>query len=263
MEKESTGHANLQKEPIHLPLKEAYDQWATTYDTDGNFLQALDTLMMAELLPRLVELLPPRPRIIDLGCGTGRNTHRLLTIPGARIKGLDISLNMIDKAKELCNQVWESLPQESRADGVWFKRCDVYSDEDMASLLEPEGATAIISTLFMEHVPLTKFFEACYKLMQPGGLLLITNMHSDMGAISQAGFVYPKTKNKIRTVSHAHTIDEVLDEAKVWDFKVLRQPDIRAVREDDVIKIGERASKWVGVNVWFSMILQKEGTRLC
>ncbi|KAL8954234.1 MAG: hypothetical protein Q9183_007251, partial [Haloplaca sp. 2 TL-2023] len=57
-------------------VMETYNQWASTYDTDGNFLQALDSMMMQHLLQDFKATLPPlsKQRLIDLGCGTGRNT---------------------------------------------------------------------------------------------------------------------------------------------------------------------------------------------
>ncbi|KAL8706241.1 MAG: hypothetical protein Q9201_000678 [Fulgogasparrea decipioides] len=250
---------NPNKEPIYLPVKETYDQWATIYDSDGNFLQALDSMMMKELLPRFIDGLPANARIADLGCGTGRNTCHLLRIPEAKVFGLDISSKMIERAKDRCRKMQESLPVGSRAAGWKINQCDITSYGDVLLAGEfLDGVHAMISTLTIEHVPLKNFFDICYMLLRPGGLLLITNMHSAMGATSQAGFVDQATGIKRWTTSYIHTIDEVLDEAKASGFTVLRQPEERAVRENDVEKLGERARKWVGVKVWFGVILQKQ-----
>lgn len=66
----------------YLDTASAYDLWASVYDTDGNFLQALDSIEMKMLLPRAMSMLTdtqndsPTTKIkaVDLGCGTGRNT---------------------------------------------------------------------------------------------------------------------------------------------------------------------------------------------
>ncbi|KAI4197747.1 MAG: hypothetical protein LQ350_005722 [Teloschistes chrysophthalmus] len=243
------------KSPNTLPVKEAYDQWAATYDTDGNFLQALDSIMMEELLPRFISLLPPRPLIIDLGSGTARNTCRLLQIPEAHVAGLDISENMIEKGKSRCREVWDSLPPVPTLETLGFKRCDISSTEAVGF----HNAEGVISTLVMEHIPLENFFAVCHKIMAPGGILLITNMHSDMGAISQAGFVDQATGDKIQTKSYAHTLSEVEEQITAKNFEILWKEE-RAVSEVDLEKIGERGRKWVGVKVWFGMILRKGET---
>ncbi|KAL8762917.1 MAG: hypothetical protein Q9194_007456 [Teloschistes cf. exilis] len=240
------------KSPNTLPVKEAYDQWAATYDTDGNFLQALDSIMMDELLPRFISLLPPSPSIADLGSGTARNTCRLLQIRDADVAGLDISEHMIEKAKSRCLDVWNSLPPSPRCHVLAFKPCDISSTEAVGFYL----AKGVISTLVMEHIPLENFFAVCHKIMAPGGILLITNMHSDMGAISQAGFVDQATGEKIQTTSYAHTLSEVEEQIAAKNFEILWKEE-RAVSEGDLEKIGERGRKWVGVKVWFGMILRK------
>ena len=77
--------------PLYLPTIDAYDLWAPHYDADGNFLQILDSHLLEDLLPQWLASLPPSPKIIDLGCGTGRNTVKLLSIDGADVIGLDLS----------------------------------------------------------------------------------------------------------------------------------------------------------------------------
>ena len=81
----------MPRNTIHLPTKETYDLWASTYDTDGNILQSLDSRGLQNiLLPRLIDSLllqaievTEKPclalplRLIDLGCGTGRATMAL------------------------------------------------------------------------------------------------------------------------------------------------------------------------------------------
>ncbi|KAL8661094.1 MAG: hypothetical protein Q9202_005908 [Teloschistes flavicans] len=247
-----SGRSPNAKNPNSLPVKEAYDQWAATYDTDGNFLQALDSIMVAGLLPKFTSLLPPKPIILDLGSGTGRNTCRLLQIPEAQLVGLDISANMIEKAKSRCGEVWNSLSPSSRASTFTFKPCDISSVAAVGYF----GASAVISTLVMEHIPLANFFAVCHKVVAPGGIVLITNMHSDMGAISQAGFVNQATGDKIQTKSYAHTISDVEGHIAAKKFEILWREE-RAVSEGDLEMIGARGRKWVGVKVWFGMILRK------
>ncbi|KAI4234315.1 MAG: hypothetical protein L6R40_006792 [Gallowayella cf. fulva] len=250
----NNGTSKPSKEPIYKSTLDTYQQWASTYDMDGNFLQALDTLELEHMLPYFFDVLPSAPKIVDLGCGTGRNTACLLRIPGAKILGLDNSQAMLQRAESRCGPLLKSSEAESLDFEVW----------DMLSLQETKdvpdsikNADAIISTLVVEHIPLHQYFMACSRTLKPGGHVLCTNMHPEMGAISQAGFQDPATGDKIRPVSYTHTIRELLWCASTWDFSVMWGPKERKVQEGDLVKLGERGRKWVEVHAWFGVILRK------
>ncbi|KAL8644963.1 MAG: hypothetical protein Q9226_007507 [Calogaya cf. arnoldii] len=244
-----------EKQPIYKPTVVAYDQWAPTYDTDGNFLQFLDSIMMREMLPQLTGLLPPKAMIVDLGCGTGRTTLALLRLPNVRLVGLDNSRGMLDIATARCNQTLASLPKDGRVATLNFETWDMLDRANHVPEVA-KNADAVVSTLVVEHIPLDVFFEACSSMLKRGGVLLLTNMHPDMGAETQAGFTDPASGEKVRPVSYVHTIKKTVEEAKKWSFEVIWGPKKRGVREDDLEKLGGRAKKWFGKKVWFGMILR-------
>ncbi|KIW13436.1 hypothetical protein PV08_08624 [Exophiala spinifera] len=239
----------------YLSTSQAYDLWSAVYDTDGNFLQALDTIEMKIFMPRLLGLLEAsalsRPwKLVDLGCGTGRNTAALLEVKDANVFGLDVSPGMLEVARRrlenggakgrLSLEVFDMIEQDSASDSAL-------------------NADAVVSTLVLEHVPVDVFFNHVAKILRPGGYLLLTNMHSEMGGISQAGFVDPDTGEKIRPTSYAHTIAEVEAEAAKKGFELIgNQIEQRAVDESLVSLLGARSAKWVGVTVWFGGIFQKK-----
>ena len=84
----------------YVPTSAAYDGWAPTYDTDGNMLQNIDDLELEKLLPVFLSAVVrgfsseegeesrTHLKILDLGCGTGRNTKKVLEYPwGTCVKG--------------------------------------------------------------------------------------------------------------------------------------------------------------------------------
>ena len=236
----------------------AYDLWSEVYDTDGNFLQALDTIEMHSLLPKTLSRIPScLPwKIVDLGCGTGRNMTRLLDIPAATVVGLDASPKMLEMAKSRVNEYMAQVGRESNA-GL-ETRLELYNM--LESYHVPScalNADTLISTLVLEHVPLFTFFEKVSQLLKPNGLALVTNMHSDMGAISQAGFVDPKTGEKVRTQSFAHHLNDVVAEAQKQGLEVVGEIVERAVDEKMSEVLGVRARKWIGVTVWFGVCFRK------
>ncbi|KAI4140060.1 MAG: hypothetical protein L6R39_005978 [Caloplaca ligustica] len=243
-------------EPVYRPTVEAYDQWAAIYDTDGNFLQALDSVMMAQILPKLLDFLPPNPNIVDLGCGTGRTTLNLLRVPGSRLLGLDNSTKMLDIARDRCSRAWDSLSKNQRAATLSFDVWDML-DEKIDMPGAARNADAAVSTLVVEHIPLDVFFGVCSGMVREGGVVLLTNMHSEMGAETQAGFTDPMSGEKVRPTSFVHTVEAVVEEAEKKGFEVVWGPEERRVHEEDFGKLGKRAEKWVGKKVWFGMILKK------
>ncbi|KAI1426474.1 putative methyltransferase [Xylaria sp. FL1777] len=243
----------------YLPTNEAYDRWAEVYDSDGNFLQALDDLELKTLFPRfLTSIKSPKPwRVVDLGCGTGRNTALLLGIPESEIIALDASKGMLEVAKtRLVNS--NSASESS----LRFDIFDMLATSAPPASVEPHTADAIISTLVVEHIPLPSFFMHISQLLRPGGVLLLTNMHSHMGGISQAGFVDKTTGEKIRPTSHAHTVEDVILEARKCGLEVEADEEgtgilERAVSKDMIEKLGLRSEKWVGITCWFGGIFRK------
>ncbi|PYH99643.1 S-adenosyl-L-methionine-dependent methyltransferase [Aspergillus ellipticus CBS 707.79] len=263
----SSHNGAVASKPIqYMETVEAYNKWAKVYDTDGSFLQALDTIEMRHLLPLFLQLLTrvsgsDTTKLIDLGCGTGRNTLLLAEVaaPEMKIIGLDASPGMLDVAREAIHRAALNS-NESLTDRVSLGIFDLLHRplEVPANSL---GAAGVISTLVLEHIPLQQFFESATMLLRPGGYLLVTNMHSDMGAISQAGFVDTVTGTKIRPTSFSHTLKDVVAAADQAGFQMEKLGGQsaweRTVDETLAGLLGQRAKKWTGVTVWFGICFKK------
>jgi len=241
----------------YMDTTTAYELWSEVYDQDGNFLQALDTIEMQFLLPEfLSSISSPRPlTVVDLGCGTGRNTARLLEVPGATIVGLDASPKML----EIAASKLQGLSKAAGGAKIFELAVHDLLDRQPPPAIALE-ADALISTLVLEHIQLPEFFHVISQILKPGGVALVTNMHSEMGAISQAGFVDPKTGEKVRPTSYAHRLEDVIAEAKKQGFEVSGEALERTVDEKMSEVLGARAWKWIGVTVWFGICFRKGST---
>jgi SAM-dependent methyltransferase len=241
----------------YMDTASAYDLWSEVYDTDGNFLQGLDTIEMKTLLPSSLQLIrTPKPwKLVDLGCGTGRNTLSLLRIPGSSVVGLELSSRMLKVARSRVDTELQLMDRNKRAETVNLELFDMIQQPNPPYCAL--GADAIISTLVLEHIPTEVFFKTASRILQTDGVLLVTNMHSEMGNISQAGFVDPKTGEKVRPKSYAHCIHDVVAEAKKQGFKLEADVLERGVDEAGSEVLGGRAKKWIGVLVWYGMIFRK------
>lgn len=243
---------------------------------------------MRALLPRFLEQVnaqfqtqasDKQLKIVDLGCGTGRNTIQLLNAIStqrtnpvafaaqAEVVGVDASPGMLEVARTAIQSATGNNGLRSEDVPVSLDVFDLLSpvlDTLLPTSLQGPGADGVISTLVLEHLPLKEFFENASAIMKSGAYFLVTNMHAEMGAISQAGFTDPQTGVKIRPTSYCHSIPEVLDAAKAAGFQItdlVKGGDAgvleRAVDEHLGEVLGARAKKWVGVKVWFGVCFEK------
>ena len=212
--------------------------------------------------------------IIDFGCGTGRTTIELLNIPRSIVTGLEPSEKMLERAEERVtydffignSPVEEQLLNPNFFSSEWLKNAKLPTskvkllnfdpEEDILVKYNIDPVDSVVSTLVLEHVPMDRFFGTVKSLLLSHGSLLITNMHSDMGAVSQAGFIDPLTGKKIRPKSYIHKIEDVLAVAKTYGFKLVGDVLERKVTEEMVASLGPRARKWIGIKVWFAISFQ-------
>lgn len=250
----------------HVGTQEAYDQWATVYDTDGNMLQSIDDDELNTLLPSLLDQVASTSAaniaVLDLGCGTGRNTARLLSHSWSadksiQVTGLDFSAGMLSLASSKLTPLASTKPNTT----LRLEQCDPFPSSPSTpfspSSLALSPQNLVISTLVLEHIPLATFFATLSSLLTPGGTALVTNMHSEMGSRSQAGFVNAQGV-KVRGESYVYSLAETVQCAEEAGLRVVQARE-RSVEETDIQSgvVGSRGGKWIGCKVWFGVVVSK------
>jgi SAM-dependent methyltransferase len=137
-------------------VRAAYDRWAAEYDTDRNRTRDLDAQVTRDVLAAL------RPAsILELGCGTGKNTAFLAGL-GAPVQALDFSAAMLARAEA------RGLP------GVTFTVADLTAPWPRADA----SADLIVGNLVLEHIAdLGHIFAEAARCLLPGGTLFISELH--------------------------------------------------------------------------------------
>lgn len=224
--------------------------------------------MLPALLSQVFALLPwEQPiTVTELGCGTGRNTVKLFSPSSpspqiTSIAALDLSPGMLTIAKQRCeDHLAENASNTLLAPPVVeCHEFDALNPELSPDVKALEGkADLVLSTLVLEHLPIDVFFYSVKLFLKPtGGYVIFTNMHADMGHISQAGFVDEVTGEKIRGLSYAHEISEVIEEGQKWGFEVVGEVGERGIENGDLgTVVGERGKKWIGVKVWYGCVMR-------
>ena len=140
-----------------LSVQKAYNEWSQTYDTDRNLTRDLDEQIMREALTNL-----RFKSILEIGCGTGKNTVFLAQI-GARVHALDFSEGMIEKAKE---RVKEDHVRFSIADLTQRWPC------------EDQAYDLIVCNLVLEHIEdLSFIFSEAFRVLESQGKFLVNELH--------------------------------------------------------------------------------------
>jgi predicted TPR repeat methyltransferase len=140
-----------------LNVQAAYTQWAATYDTDRNLTRDLDQAVTRGILGER-----HFGSILELGCGTGKNT-RLLARIADQVHAMDLSEGMLAQAggKDL-------------GANVRFLVADLTQPWPCAD----HSADLIVCNLVLEHIADLDFIfaEAARTLAQPG-LFFISELH--------------------------------------------------------------------------------------
>ncbi len=140
-----------------MSIQKAYNDWSSSYDVDENLTRDLDQKVTREELADL-----HYHSILEIGCGTGKNTSFLAQI-GTSVHAIDFSEGMIEKAKE-----------KIKAENVKFSIADLIRKWPA----EDEAHDLIVCNLVLEHIENLSFiFSEAFRVLEEKGMFLINELH--------------------------------------------------------------------------------------
>lgn len=180
----------------------AYDRWAGTYDTDEN-----KTREMAGAVLRQSNLELTSREVIEIGCGTGRNTQWLVE-QGATVLALDFSEGMLQQARA-----------RAQTSNARFVQHDIRS----AWPVENDSADVIIAMLVLEHIDgLGPIFAEASRALRKGGDLFLCELHPIRQlAGGQAQFTVHETGKRERVAAYLHDVSEYVNTGLDSGFEVV------------------------------------------
>lgn len=135
----------------------AYNIWSKQYDTNINKTRDLEAAALRETLQNM-----SFTNCLEIGCGTGKNTERLIT-KANRITAVDLSEEMLAIAKEKIN-----------SDKVQFVQADITSPWTFTN----EQYDLVTFSLVLEHIEhLDHIFSEVSKVILKGGMIYIGELH--------------------------------------------------------------------------------------
>ena len=140
-----------------MNIQKAYNEWSGSYDADNNLTRDLDQQVTREALANL-----HFNSILEIGCGTGKNTGFLAQI-GDSVHALDFSDGMIEKAKE-----------KVRGQNVRFSVADITKSWPG----KDQEFDLVVCNLVLEHIPdLAFIFSEAARVLQNKGSFFVNELH--------------------------------------------------------------------------------------
>jgi SAM-dependent methyltransferase len=154
----------------------SYGRIAEIYDTSlrlFGFKRGVE-----QFLERVEWRLPPRPRALDAGAGTGLNGLWFLRrFPGSEVVAFDIDRQMLAVLARRARRLGERRRRLTVAHGdLRSPHVLTQVDTGQAIVLADRSFDVVMVGAALEHVPLDLSLERLARLLRPGGLFLNVGM---------------------------------------------------------------------------------------
>jgi 2-polyprenyl-3-methyl-5-hydroxy-6-metoxy-1,4-benzoquinol methylase len=138
-----------------MNTQQAYDKWAEQYDSNINPTRDLEAIAIRNVLSHIVNA-----DILEIGCGTGKNSEWLQT-KAASLMAADLSEQMLAKAK-------------ARLTGIDLIQADITRPWSFTQ----KQFDLVTFSLVLEHInDLDLIFEQAAQKLKPGGQIYIGELH--------------------------------------------------------------------------------------
>lgn len=184
-----------------MQTKQAYAEWAHTYDSDRNRTRDLDEIVTRKILSD-----QHFKSILEIGCGTGKNTSLFAEI-AEHVQALDFSEEMIAQAR-----------RKSPASNVEFTVTDIteHWPVDDASIELVSG------NLVLEHIAdLKHVFAEAARVLTHNGRMFVSELHpfrQYQGTVA----TFSRENKALQIPAFVHHISDFLDAASANDLALAR-----------------------------------------
>lgn len=184
-----------------MSIQKSYDDWSESYDTDENLTRDLDQKVIRKALANLLF-----KAILEIGCGTGKNTVFLAHI-GEVVHAVDFSEGMIEKAKE-----------KVKAENVRFSMMDITEKWNF----DDQSFDLIVCNLVLEHIEHLSFvFSEASRSLQEEGRFLISELHPFKQYEGKKARFY-KDEEIVEVDAFVHHVSEFINIALSNGFELVR-----------------------------------------
>jgi malonyl-CoA O-methyltransferase len=177
----------FQKKISVLSVVEGYNKWSASYADEINPIKNAADILVEKFLPDLHQ-----KSVLDAGCGTGKFCSLAEKQGAVKIVGIDLSPQMIEKAKINC-------PQAQFQCGDLSELSTGVSEFDV-----------IICSLVLAHIKyLEPALQPLITSLKPKGTLIITDFHPYLTLMDgRRTFQDSQTRRTFEIDHHLHLLEE-------------------------------------------------------
>jgi len=210
--------------------KNGYNVWSEFYDSYPNPTVALDDLTFPQVYAEICN-----KNVLEIGCGTGRHTLRLLAAEN-NVTGIDISEGMLAKLRGKT-----SSPKLHLING------------DFLSEHIPNGPfDLILASLVLEHFQdLDRFFEASRRVLNESGQLYVSEIHPARTSTGVFAHFKKSDGSEVHLKSWPHSAEAIAEAADRSGLKVQRALTVNGSQE--LANLNAKWQKHVGtpmIQIW-------------
>ena len=177
----------------NMSIQNAYNEWSGSYDEDANLTRDLDRDITRDQLGG-----QHFESILEIGCGTGKNTAFLSRI-GQNVCAVDFSQGMIARARE-----------KVKAENVRFSLMDINRPWEF----EQDSFDLIVCNLVLEHIQnLEHIFSEAGRTLRPNGRFFVNELHPFRQYDGTKARFY-RSSQKVEVDAFVHHISDFLKAAE-------------------------------------------------
>ena len=192
--------------------KEEYNLWSDSYDSDNNPTRDLDHLIVRQSIHRYKD-----KKIIEIGCGTGKNTI-LLSEVASQVQAIDFSEGMLEKAKIKLKD----------KNNVRFFSADITEKWPFTK----SSNDVILCSLVLEHIENLDFiFSEANRVLVASGEFFINEFHPYYQYQGKKPN-FQKNGKRFEIESYIHDISEFINSALNNNFELRRIDEWRENKQD-------------------------------
>jgi SAM-dependent methyltransferase len=186
-----------------VDVLEGYRRWAARYD------EMMSGDIDLRLLDSLEQVVWTVARAVDLACGTGRIGSYLASKGAARIEGVDLSPEMLERARQ--RGVYASL------------EC-----ADICRTSLPSGcADLVVNVLAIEHLPsLAPFYAECARLIAPAAQLVVLGYHPHFLLNGIPTHFRELDGTDLAIENHVHLFSDHVSAARACGFELVESREL-------------------------------------
>ena len=184
-----------------MNIQKAYNEWSESYDRDENRTRDLDQKVTRDVLANL-----HFNSILEIGCGTGKNTSFLSQI-GEIVHAVDFSPGMIEKAME-----------KVRTENVKFSTMDITK----IWRFDDASFDLVVCNLVLEHIEnITFVFSEASRVLESKGRFFINELHPFRQYAGRKAR-YQKDGEVMEIDAFVHHISDLLNAAATNGLRLIK-----------------------------------------